>query len=265
MAERSARLAIPTLTIAGLAVYAFARVAVDSFYGSLDIRPEDVGLNYITILTYTAVPMIVVTGAVLLILAWATPLVRILDLQERVLACVVVVANAVALLAISLDFADPGHNLILDAIVPEIVWVVAAGTIVLRHTAWFRARFKAKSGLSGTVLAGALLAFALVQALAPATDYGVATAAHVRAGQGILRLVGPFDFRADRVCVSWISSTPPPGLDLTRPLIYLGESDGTVVLYRGGSNPDAGFNGPLRLPASQVVVLRAHGDVTKCP
>jgi hypothetical protein len=114
----------------------------------------------------------------------------------------------------------------------------------------------------------AAITFGLWVLIVNSASYGSDAAYMARANQfesrgGLAAYV--FDFRADTVCASWSGSDKPASLDLSHTLLYLGQSNGTTILYKSGDqtfrSPLAPPNGSgaLRVPSSKVV-LQAAGS-----
>jgi hypothetical protein len=72
------------------------------------------------------------------------------------------------------------------------------------------------------------------------------------------------------VCVTWLTGDPP--LDLRFPLMYLGQADGVLAMYRPELKPEVKDKikppptkpGPVRIPSGQVVLTNALNASKKC-
>jgi hypothetical protein len=77
-------------------------------------------------------------------------------------------------------------------------------------------------------------------------------------------LASPIVFHVIRSCVVWLPSTPrPSSLDLSKPLMYVGEADQVGVFYVPTLGKAVGH--AVRITLSNVVVTSTPGDQKSCP
>jgi hypothetical protein len=133
------------------------------------------------------------------------------------------------------------------------VWLLILGLLAVVYSIWHIWRMwlvtpeQQVSYSSIWIFLGCLLILLLLswvankgESEASATQQGM-----IRGGGAIeRRLLG---IRTDPVCVFWTDPNPPSRLDLSKPVFYMGQANGVVVLFK----PDIG---PLRLPLGKIAV-----------
>jgi hypothetical protein len=272
------------LTLLGLVAYVLVRLGYDGFYNALEVRPDDVGITYLDILTRAALPglaiglSLVACAAIATILPWrfSRPSLGFLGIG--------VGFAVVALIAYQIQVYDPALLQRLSPPLPllgthlGLVGLFGVGVLlglllglrdVSRKTALLADSLLFRS--RGALLI-AMTAVLLSSLLTLNFFYGEAVAHRVAVGeaqQPTAALSAFFDFRSDRTCVAWVGNDQPTGLDLTHPLMYLGQANGVVVLYspaqKATASHPASIGGPVRIPADKVVTTPATDGQTSCP
>lgn len=229
---------VPALTAIGLALYGALAFGYSRFYGEFGVSPDEVGLGYVQALSRSA-------GAVFLFFAIGFAYVAIGVVQLRIVYRSLVRAA---------DRAD------------------AVGRAEALRDEGAPQRGGASSNSDGSsrprelllYLASTLAAVALVVVVVVFATAAKNRADQVRQGQAVgpvKFLVGSvlLDLRAQPATILWTGRTSPATSVLKggRCLMYLGQSDGTTVLY----DPLAGET--LRVPSAAVLVeARVSGS---CP
>jgi hypothetical protein len=211
----------PALGLIALALYATVRYAYEGFYSELSIRPEEAGVDYITILTKAALGSIVV-GTVFVLPAFTIgpSLVRFLRLHgSRYIAGGIVLTGGGAFglfldLNYPLDGASTDYSIDYGTAAFGLV-IAIIGIVVMRTPS--NGRSNQPSDLEN-VIATASAVVIIIVGLAFSSRYGEAIGRQVRDGQTAPSSL-VVDFHTERVCVSWIGLDRPPTLDLSSPLI----------------------------------------------
>jgi hypothetical protein len=283
------------LAAAGLVIYVMVRAAYDAFYGELGVTPEEVGLNYALIVARAALGLVTyVIIAVLLLLAGTL-------LQDAVSGDYPKTPSAffqkhrfvyafLPLALVGIAFIYFSWILLADyfsqTLSVRVRWVLVLVIVLALGAALFCAHRLAPLSRPPRVnpevsrptqVLHVLLVLAVL-ALAWATprlsqEWGEYKARLVRRGESPPHspLYGVLDVRAEPVCISWISSDPMP-LDVRRPFMYLGKSNGTTVLYdyyyyHYASEEDRGIDEARqhaeRIPSGNLVIS-SLGERTSC-
>jgi hypothetical protein len=206
---------LPAVTIAGAVVYAIVRTALQRFYVTLGVEPEEVGLGYSDVLARTVFGLVIY-----LLIALGVAAVSWLLL---------------AVLRGRMGIDDP-----LRGYTPP------------RSLEWWMNRT-----LRGfPVIMGCLSVILFVFLLFDAADVAsndVRSGRAVRPGySGWEVFNNPLALRADLVKVEWLGEDKPRALmDTNTKVMYLGRSEGVIVLY------DTTHQRTLRLPGANVSLT--HG------
>jgi hypothetical protein len=234
--------------------FALLSLASELFYRPLHVEPAEVGLNYANLLAQSAVSLLVFVGVhafVLAMLALAAGAGEAADESRGTRAVYgwgFVIGTAVwvfAMLVIRLAWDDSaalaatGAGLVLT-------WVAGAYYIALQ------------TGLGAFRLRRHVLRY--LPAITAALIGGFFGIAHLdgvaaRGGHTSDSILGvPFPWHAEGASIRWTGSPPQP-VALRGCLLYLGQADGTAVLY----NP-AGRGTTVRAPSADLVVdVLDHG------
>jgi hypothetical protein len=284
--------AVALATIAGLVLYGLVRLGIDAFYSQLGVTAEEVGLTYATILSQAAVGLLVALVAAILAGSLSTAqflvgyffagkaieeqneghepeaaVVTKLDAGQVpppwfVIVLLSIPSGILVLLSLGLvswsvdsetqriiGIAAPIYALVGTAISYRLA-IVAARPAVPNKARWPQAGWR--------IAIAVFLLLATVAALWASNRAGYRAAQRVASGQPTSRgqsygLQWIFDVEAKCVTLARASDgTPPPG-DLPTRLLYLGQSDNTLVFYSAGV-------GPIRLPAGDYVLTGIATD-----
>jgi len=270
----------PLLAAAALVIYGVVRVAIDTFYRTLGVSADQVGLTEAQILGKSALYFI---GSVAIVFAiagiWISPMLWYLERhalkQNRTLAAQPRFFLALAPLlflfvtpALLLGLAPNFVNFLLARPVRILAALVALGSLLLASLliAWvsgevstlgirtFRIRAWAEVLLLTIVAVLASVSFFL------AHERGVDLASSVREGKAVH--VALLSASADPVCVAWKSRPTDSHLD-NGPYMFLGEPGSLVLLYDYRSQA----KGPVRIPAGDIVLTpatRSHSTNRTC-
>ena len=202
------------LALAGILVYALLRMSYDTFYGSLSVDPEDVGLNYGRVLTQS-------TGVVIFI------------------ASLIASTSAVTLLVIRMRTGPEQRlkDLLKDLLpvlrVPMNKVILAVGVLGLILVAGW-----------GLVYSAGDAAIA-VKSSQPIGAGGWFTLLPIRAEPV---LVEPINETVSKTISSQLDCNSARQAPCAEKLFYLGQTGGTIVLY------NASRQRKLYLPQSSVVL-----------
>jgi hypothetical protein len=96
------------------------------------------------------------------------------------------------------------------------------------------------------------------------TQVGHERASFAASGGEILDPTLVLGVRADAVCLLWQTGDAP--IDLRYPMMYLGQANGVLALYRPEPPDEAPERptGPLRVPNSAVLILPAQDAFEAC-
>jgi hypothetical protein len=270
---------VPSLGLIALLLYAGARTAYDNFYGQLDLRPEDVGITYFTIVARAGLGAVYLFGllALLTIVLYAyVPF----DWISRLIhepGTRAVIGGALTMLLGALAFLEENayparqtpHRADLFASACGLGFVVVGLAIMRRNRRGIWHKVHSLHRAENTVLLLTIfLAVAVVVIFSQ--GYGVTVGKQVADGAPVpsTRFSSLFDLQADRVCAAWVGSDRPASLDLSTSLFLLGEADGTMVLYRPRSRSDAKsvtrVAGPIRAPVAKVVLTPSQTGRSTC-
>lgn len=258
----------PALGLIALALYAAVRFAYDGFYSELSIRPEDVGVDYISILTRAALGGIVF-GSILFLPTFTVgpALVSFLRRHGGRYVASGAILIGIGGFSLYLDLNYPldvaSRDYSVDFVTAALGFgVVIAGVVVMRRPSTERS---VQPTSLENVFAAVAVVLLITISLAFSARYGEANGRQVQddktIGSEIFSLV---DFYTERVCVEWIGLDSPPNLDLSTSMIYLGQSGGIGVIYRPrgrGLAPP----GPIRVPMIKVVLTPTVQSASSCP
>jgi hypothetical protein len=226
------------LTLLGLLAYATARATADGFYGALSVVPEEVGVTYTSVLSRAALYLALVA---LFVIVGAESVrkgrTRRSALRSAVGTCFVALFVFAVLL---------GQQLFLlrVTLLGLAVWLFVIGYTVYK---WSRladpvpTRLAYWETLSRLAVVG-LLTFALM--LLVGRDLARGARRAVPFGPNFFQL---FSVRSDVVCLR--ATNGPVPRERVGPFVYLGEAQGTMVLFDYRSSD---FN-VIRLPSSEVM------------
>lgn len=219
-----------------LAVYALAWLPGDAFYRSFNVSLEEVGLTKTRLVTRAGMYLILIVGA----FAACISLVVFLDSDPSV----------------------PMRETILSAFGGEAITSVLWACLYRRKHGWVLAGAIAVAWalVASVFIAGprlingemptpgvlAALLFSLVALVASLMAYGWFLSSRVRQGFSVDGWMLPMD--AHDVRVAWTNQIPPAWFDATRPYVYLGQGDQSLVLF------DRVSGSTIRIPAGQAAI-----------
>lgn len=247
--------------VAGLATALFA-ITSAVFYGSLDVGIRDVGLGPAELLAQAAIGIVTVValvvfliGAFALIYRWSRGF-RQDNAGPWDLAIGMGAVGALALSTAIVGFVIAAEMLSSPAAL--LPWGVLIGVALVVGLVFREGRKDAGGEVEMTtrhavaVLATTILLIALV-GLSAVT--AVQDASYVRRGVPPGSVFHPLaGGPAPCVNVTWLGDTRP--ITVPERAMHLGEAGGRVVLYVPG-------RGPVRLPASEVIVSPAGGNACR--
>lgn len=258
------------LVVVGIAIYAAVRLGYEGFYERLGVAPAEVGVTYSDIVSRAALGFALFGSWIIALVALAITarnLVRphsadqILRRSEtrRAVAHVgiALAVVAVAVLVISILIGRSG--------------IIAAAVIGLSGTTmawlgWNDAFTSPQRRALRKIVGLACLGFFIAAVLVFSEQWGESKAEIVKQNEPLRAqpLIGVFSQSAQLVCVSWIGSDKPENLRLDEPLVFLGQSQGVAILYRGVTDPASNVSsGSVRLPLGKIA-LDAAQDSSKC-
>jgi hypothetical protein len=247
----------PTFTAVGLALFVVLNLASTAVYAPLGVTPADVGLGYADLLAQSAVG--VTAGFLIaLLIGGVTALLRSQPGRRPAWATLAVIA-AVAVVELDIALALPvlDHPLIsVTELAVFMVAVVASVVTLLRRPA-LRQRALVEATRPGLALG--LVSLTLAAGLAGAMHDGITSLREGSRPSNLLVGVPP-PWHAETARVTWTSGSAPTGLELPPCLLYLGASDGTVVLYDSRER----LRRALLVRADHVAIVITH-DRAKCP
>jgi hypothetical protein len=241
--------ALKALAVAGLFVYAIVRLAIDGFYKTFDVSPEEAGLSQSTIIGRAAVYLFVVIGAigVATILAmlfgprsggaladsWAYVFLVILLLW--------VIWSALWLIRdrAFLNFAV--YSVAVASIGVGILLAMAGLAGVTHERPWSTVEQEA-TGVAVVLLVFGLAAWTWLQ--------GQSMALGVLAGREVSGRI--LNLRAIEVVVTWADGEAAAWLDTSRPYLFLGEGDRWLVLF----DPQESLT--IRIPTGKAALAGTH-------
>jgi hypothetical protein len=250
-----------------LVAYVLVRLGYDAFYDYLQLRAEDVGLTYQAVITRTALVALALVAlpAAQTFAWWET--VRRLTVSKLVCLLTVAPLATLALIELATQLYEPGSWVFTGITMGFLVIMAYLAWVMGNYGKWDQDQANPVARRSVPVFFVLVL---LIGTLSAISRWGQSVAQHVQRGESVqvpdvLRTV--FDFRADKVCAVW-SGDKPASLDLTRPLLLMGQANGEVVLYRpqqqSSAASSARMNGPVRLPTDKVSVTPAGENQTSC-
>jgi hypothetical protein len=289
------------LAIAGLAVYVMVHSAYEALYGDLELTPEEIGVTYVSIVTRAGLGLVRYLILILLLAAGLGLLVgffrgtypsisELLPDNERLRSLVYLllifgfvlafcgyfawtilqdffgrlstpdrIIYSVLLVAAVLATLGDIYVLLSVLINPQIRSVDASGKWK-RQLRLFLNKVPRRAAFLITLL---VILASLIVLSNLASRWGHYKAQVIRAGQTLQPspLYALLDLRARKICITWIGNDPTP-LDTTRPFMYLGRGQDTIILYDYYWS-DERQQRPRRIPASNVL-LRGLGDDKAC-
>jgi hypothetical protein len=262
------------IAVIGLVLYAVLRVAYVAFYQPFGLSPDDLGFGYLDLLGQAAVATLVFT-ALLVVLLWIMIAVilggiRLAKTRGRLpwepqeqedaghkktplwLSVVRFVWTALLFVATLLLVGEFFGLDPLPGVAPYLFSAAGLALVAAAALEWYEGREPRERAWVDPVVATTIfIAFAVVSAtlIAQATfDADDVRDGHSRHPTGLgMRLAS---WGAERATIRWTETDTArrvPGLE-GRCVMYFGEANGTVFLYRPGTRDT------LRLPASAIVV-----------
>jgi hypothetical protein len=231
---------VSVLGVLGAIIYGLLRLSYEAFYAEFGVSPEDVGVNATEVLSQAALGLIVVliTGVIYLVL---------LLLSLSFLFAVVVAAWFVGRTLIALPGVIFRGKPMPDTEGALHEGFERAGDILEAVLKWLNGHRRFTGILFGVLTIGTTLSLYAFEpdnaarcAMHP--DGPAVSSLHTERVRATLLGV-----RAEPSTVTWLDSTPPEGFKTTERMVYLGDNEGSRVLYR---------------PQSKQTVRIPQGDIT---
>jgi hypothetical protein len=279
------------LGLLALAVYGLVRVGYEDFYGTLSLQPEEVGLTYISIITRAALVGLYLAVFLVMLVAVAWLLMPYLSRPAMLLVLMGAIQLVLGIVYLAFVVSRPvsavtgGGYSGESTLTGESVLLICLGVLTLTYVlvttlsplAWRLLPWRPILTLPSAALARAaqawsllLIATSLITSLDAFATYGTAAATRLETGSSSASFFfsAVFYFRSDSVCPVWAGNDQPSNVDLSKPLLFLGESDGVDVLYRPLRFDSATSTirpaGPVRIPTNKVIITPALEDQRDC-
>jgi hypothetical protein len=243
--SKNFQIATAAISLLGLGLYGAVRFGQQLFYNRLRLTPEEVGLSYAAAVSRAAVIII----ALLMTLILATSTIGIGEYLPNRRGCLGSVAGYL------LGIAGGGAAVFISVIaLGDIGWFIGAGICFGSIAAFVALQALRARGVSLQTLRDrpafplAIISMITILAFVLSGVTALRSASKVNEGK---ELFGPgaygiLGLRSEPVTVT---GQLPTGFSAPKDIVYLGRSDGMIVLY------DYSEDEPIRIPSDGVVVL----------